>query len=64
MNMAKGNPPSIKPSHKGRLHEALGVPQGQKIPAAKLATAENSKDPHMRQMANYAKNAAKWDHGK
>jgi hypothetical protein len=58
--MAKGNLPSIKPSHKGRLHEALGVPQGQKIPAAKLNKAANSKDPHMRQMATYAKNAKGW----
>lgn len=58
--MAKGNPPSIKPSHKGRLHTALGVPQGDKIPASKLEKAAHSKDPHMRQMATYAKNARKW----
>lgn len=25
--------------HKGALHEDLGVPQGEKIPAAKLAAA-------------------------
>lgn len=58
--MAKGNPPSIKPSHKGRLHEALGVPEDEKIPAAKLQAAKNSKDPHMRSMATYAINAKHW----
>lgn len=58
--MAKGAGPSIKPSHKGRLHKALGVPAGEKIPAGKLARAAQSSDPHMRQMANYAKNAKKW----
>jgi hypothetical protein len=58
--MKKGNPPTIKPSHKGRLHEALHVPADEKIPASKIETATHSKDPHMRQMANYAKNAAHW----
>jgi len=42
------------------LHKALGVPAGEKIPAGKLARAAQSSDPHMRQMANYAKNAKKW----
>jgi hypothetical protein len=28
--------------HPGALHEQLGVPQGQKIPAAKLAKAAQS----------------------
>lgn len=50
----------IKPSHKGRLHSALGVPQGEKIPASKLAKAAHSSNPHMRQMANFAKVAKKW----
>lgn len=30
---------AFKPSHKGRLHRALGVPLGQKIPAAKMRAA-------------------------
>lgn len=51
---------SIKPSHKGRLHRALGVPEGKPIPHSKLVAASHSKDPHMRQMANYALNASKW----
>ena len=41
--------------HKGALHKALGVPQGQKIPASKLAAASNSKNPHVRRMAASAK---------
>lgn len=28
-----------KSMHKGGLHESLGVPKGQKIPAAKVAAA-------------------------
>jgi len=46
---------AVPPSHKGRLHRALGVPEGEKIPAAKLAQASRSKDPHMRHMAGFAK---------
>ncbi len=30
---------AFKPSHKGRLHRALGVPEGEKIPAAKMRAA-------------------------
>lgn len=30
---------AIKPSNKGALHKQLGVPQGKKIPAKKLAEA-------------------------
>ena len=52
----------IKASHKGKLHKALGVPKGQKIPASKLAKAAKSKSPAMRKMANFAKNAKKWAH--
>lgn len=28
--------PMIKPSHRGELHRELGVPQGKKIPKAKI----------------------------
>lgn len=58
----KPSPVGIKPSHKGKLHKALGIPEGQKIPLAKLHEAKNSKDPHMKRMANYAINARKWKH--
>lgn len=50
----------IKPSHKGLLHEDLGVPQGQPIPAAKLASAENSDNPAIRKRAVFAENAKSW----
>ena len=46
----------IKPSHKGLLRKALGVPKSKLIPASKLAAALHSPNPHMRQMANFARN--------
>jgi hypothetical protein len=39
----------------GKLHRRLGVPEGQKIPASKLASAANSKDPSLRKEAALAK---------
>ena len=47
---------AVKPSHKGMLHRALHVPEEKPIPASKLAQAAKSKNPHMRRMANFAKN--------
>lgn len=46
--------------HKGGLHRALGIPEGQKIPMAKVEAAKNSKNPHVRSMATLAKNMAGW----
>jgi hypothetical protein len=40
--------------NKGGLHRALGVPEGEKIPEAKLSAARNSKNEHVRHMANFA----------
>jgi hypothetical protein len=40
--------------HKGALHRALGVPEGQKIPAKKMAQARRSKSQHVRNMARSA----------
>lgn len=48
--------------HPGELHRDLGVPQGQKIPAAKLAEAKHSKNPKIRKRANFAVNAKSWKH--
>lgn len=48
--------------HPGALHRQLGVPQGQPIPAAKLAAAKRSSNPLLRKRANLAqtfKNSAK-----
>jgi hypothetical protein len=40
--------------HPGALHRQLGVPQGQKISAAKLAKAVHSNNPTLRRRANLA----------
>jgi hypothetical protein len=37
--MSKWIQKAIKPSNRGKLHEKLGVPMGQKIPKAKIAKA-------------------------
>lgn len=39
--------------HPGALHKALGVPQGKKIPAGKLAKAKKAGG-HLGKMANLA----------
>ena len=39
----------------GELHKDLHVPAGKKIPAAKLAKAEHSKNPTLRKRADLAK---------
>lgn len=54
----------IKPANKGKLHEKLGVPKGEKIPASKIAAAKNSPDPATRKEATFAQNAKKWNKGK
>lgn len=40
--------------NKGGLHRSLGVPEGKKIPAAKLAAAKHSSNPKVRKQANLA----------
>lgn len=52
----------IKPSHKGLLHEALGVPKGEKIPLSAIAKAKKSKSPAMRKRATFAMNARSFKH--
>jgi hypothetical protein len=53
----------IKPSHKGLLHEKLGVAQGKHIPASKIERAEHSSSPALRKEAQFAENASHWHHG-
>lgn len=53
---------AIKPSHEGLLHEKLGIPQGESIPAKKLSKAENSQSPALRKEATFAENAKHWHH--
>jgi hypothetical protein len=45
---------------KGGLHQSLGVPQGKKIPAGKMAAAKAGKyGPKAKKQANFAKSLAK-----
>lgn len=57
-----GAAPHIDPSHKGKLHKYLGIPEDQTIPVSKLKELMNSKDPEVVKMANFALNARKWKH--
>jgi len=52
----KGGGIHIKPSHKGRFTEY------KKRTGKTTEEALHSPDPHVRQMANFARNAAKWKH--
>jgi hypothetical protein len=45
--------------HKGKLHRELNVPQGEKIPAKKMAKAAKSKNPTIRKEVNLAKTLKK-----
>lgn len=56
---AKWAAKAFKPSHKGELHRALDVPEGEKIPAGKMESAVHSKNPHVRHMAQAARNINK-----
>jgi hypothetical protein len=44
---------------KGKLHEKLGVPEGEKIPIKKLDKAEKSKSPTIRKEVALAKTLKK-----
>ena len=46
--------------HPGALHRELHVPEGQKIPARKLAKAAHSKNPKLRRRAALAKTFKKF----
>lgn len=45
--------------HKGALHRNLGVPEGEKIPAKKMAEAAKSSNPTIRREAALAKTLGK-----
>lgn len=47
----------------GGLHRALGVPEGEKIPAGKMAAAKRSRNPRVRRMAALAGTLKKMNHG-
>ena len=48
--------------HPGKLHRALGVPEGDKIPEKKLKKAEHSKNLTLRREANLAETLKKLRH--
>jgi hypothetical protein len=50
----------IKPQNKGKLHKALGVSKGKKIPAAKLAIKKTD-SPAVKKEKQFAINAKKWN---
>lgn len=44
--------PNFKPGgQKGKLHRELGIPEGEKIPAKRLAAAKHSSNPEVRRDA-------------
>ena len=45
---------SIDPSSKGKLHRALNIPVGKKIPEKKLEKATHSKNPTVKKEAVWA----------
>ncbi len=57
-----GDPIHIKPSHEGLLHKDLHVPQGQKIPEAKIEKAAHSPDVKLAERARFAEAAEHWHH--
>ena len=54
---------AVNSKTKGNLHKALHVPQDETIPKSRIAQAIHSADPHLRHMAQFAKNVAKEDAG-
>lgn len=47
---------------KGGLHRALGVPENEPIPAEKMAEAKDSKNAHVRKMAQFAHTMGGFNH--
>ncbi len=45
---------AIPKSSKGRLHRALNIPEGQKIPEKRIEKAEHSSNERLRREANLA----------
>ncbi len=63
--MAKHNVSLYRALHhlrKGGLHRALHVPEGEKIPEAKVEAASHSSNEHLRHMASFAKTMSGFKH--
>lgn len=60
-------PPHIKESHKGMLHRALGIKEGEKISVGDLMAAKRrakkTGDTKLEKQAVFAENARGWNHG-
>jgi len=57
----RSDPIHIKPSHKGRLHRALGIKEGEPISRARLEAAKaRTKDPALLREIQFALNARGW----
>jgi hypothetical protein len=50
---------ALPKSSRGKLHKMLGVPEGKKIPAKKMAKAAKSSSPLMRKRVALAKTLGK-----
>lgn len=50
----------IKKANRGKLRKTAKVKKGQKIPASKLRSMKNSKNPKTRKRATFALNARGW----
>lgn len=48
---------------RGKLHRELGIPEDQKIPAGRLASAKHSDNPEIRRDAIRADTMKHWHHG-
>lgn len=48
--------------HKGGLHRALGIKEGEPIPADRLEKAKNSPNAHVAHMAHFASTMAGFNH--
>ena len=62
MSEGGGNWVADATRHKGALHKALGVPEGEKIPAKKMAKAAHSDSPKVRKEVGLAKTLASFHH--
>jgi hypothetical protein len=60
--MASKSGIEIKPRHEGNFHRWAGVAQGEPIPMSKIEQGLRSKNPRVRRMAQFAKNARGWHH--
>ena len=54
---------AINPANKGALHRQMGVPQGQPIPAPKLAQAANSDNALLAKRARLAETLKRMNKG-